>query len=186
MGTQFSENGTMFSCRFCGVSHESEIWIDKHVETVCSKTTIFPQNQTSKLLALFNDGDEDDRQRRFPKRVKCAQCNVEFYSERERILHTEKTNRCNGYITCRCCGGAFATTRATSHDTHSCFNKVDGMGHSEYVARVMNIKDIRNPCMRPVKCVDCGNIIQTFGLFKRHKNALSKIKTQAKCGSSCA
>ena len=86
---------------------------------------------------------------------------------------------------------------------HSCFNKVDGVYHGQYVAKVMDLKHVQNPCMRvrkesaqnneqkhihtsfflqPVKCADCNHTIQTFGLFKRHKNALSKYKTQAKRG----
>ena len=97
--------------RFCGSSSSSAEWVNDHVNRVCLKSVIYgahalqqsgpDDTQKSKVMALFNDGEEEDRRRRYPKRVKCAQCGIEFYSERERILHTEKSNKCDGYITCR-------------------------------------------------------------------------------------
>ena len=38
---------------------------------------------------------------------------------------------------------------------------------------------------QPVRCADCHHTIQSFGLFKRHKNALSKMKFQVRCGRAC-
>jgi len=195
---QFSRSGELYTCRLCGVSDESKQFIEEHLKRCSqSKVATLSQNQANsagleahlhydpKPMPLFNDGDEEDRQRRYPKRVKCAQCNVEFYSERERLLHTEKTNRCNGYITCRCCGGAFSTSRATSHDSHACFTKIDGDSINSNIAKISDIKEIKNPCMKPVRCADCHHTIQSFGLFKRHKNALSKMKFQVRCGRAC-
>ena len=142
-----AKSGTLYTCRYCGLSSEHEVNIIRHVSS-CSQ-------QEMPILKLVHEEDNQEANNRDKKKtmkllalegLTCSICDVEFECDRELLLHDEKP-KCF-HVSCRFCSKNFATIG--THDNHACFTRIGGVKHSATIARIDNINDIKNNCFKVI------------------------------------